>query len=92
MQENDRGRGHAHVIVEDFDVDDDRIDMDIRHEPGITTKMSEEGKIRMAWDGQYRPSREEKEVDELDRSLSNSVKKYDLSLEYDDDEVDANDC
>ena len=46
----------------------------------------------MALDGQYRPSQEEKEVDELDRSLSNSVKKYDLSLEYDDDEVDANDC
>ena len=91
VQENDRGREYAHVIVEDDAADDDRIDMDIRHDSGITTKMTEEGKIRMALDGQYRPSREEKEVDELDRSLSNSVKKYDLSLDYDDDDVDAND-
>ena len=92
VQGNDHGRAYAHVIVEDDAADDDRIYMDIRHDSDITTKMTEEGKMRMALDGQYRPSREEKEVDELDISLSNSVKKYDLSLEYDDDDVDTNDC
>ena len=45
----------------------------------------------MALDGPSRARRERMyQVDELDRSLSKSVKKYDLSLEYDDGDVDAN--